>query len=183
MSSPLSSCSFSIALTLLYLLNRYADDEDMNDELKERERWNDPAANFLTVSFPLSLLRRFIADFVPREQKKKEKKSKGPRFPKYAGPSPAPNRFGIPPGYRWDGVDRVSRLFKLLLLSVSSAPRSPALPLTLVFVLVDESSAELGADLFSRSQGNGFEAMAMQRVNSRKMRSAEAHGEWLVALL
>lgn len=34
-------------------LARYADDEDMNDELKDRDRWNDPAAAFLTVSsFP-----------------------------------------------------------------------------------------------------------------------------------
>lgn len=29
---------------------RYADDQEMNDELREVERWNDPAANFLTVS-------------------------------------------------------------------------------------------------------------------------------------
>ena len=38
---------------------RYADDEEMNDELREVERWNDPAANFLTVlhySPPLSTL-------------------------------------------------------------------------------------------------------------------------------
>ena len=32
-------------------LARYADDEDMNDELRDQERWNDPAAAFLTVSY------------------------------------------------------------------------------------------------------------------------------------
>lgn len=62
---------------------RHADDKDLNEELKAKDRWNDPAAAFLTKS-----------------------RSKGPRKPEYAGPPPPPNRFGIKPGYRWDGVDR-----------------------------------------------------------------------------
>ena len=63
---------------------RRADDEELNEEMKETERWNDPAAQFVTTT--------------------KKKKSKSGR-PLYQG-SFAPNRFGIRPGYRWDGVDR-----------------------------------------------------------------------------
>ena len=63
---------------------RYADDVEMNEELKGKERWNDPAAGFL--------------------EKKKAGKSVSGR-PLYKG-SAMPNRYGIRPGYRWDGVDR-----------------------------------------------------------------------------
>ncbi|SJL09736.1 related to Pre-mRNA-splicing factor CWC26 [Armillaria ostoyae] len=62
---------------------RHADDEDLNEDQKAKELWNDPAAAFLT-----------------------KKRSKGPQKPQYTGPPPPPNRFGIKPGYRWDGVDR-----------------------------------------------------------------------------
>ena len=65
-------------------VSRYADDVELNEELKERERWNDPAAGFLT--------------------KKSRGKSASGR-PLYKGPA-APNRYGIRPGHRWDGVDR-----------------------------------------------------------------------------
>ncbi|KAI9820356.1 MAG: Pre-mRNA-splicing factor cwc26 [Pycnora praestabilis] len=65
-------------------VSRFADDADMNDELKERERWNDPAAGFLS--------------------KKKQGKSVSGK-PLYTGAAP-PNRYGIRPGHRWDGVDR-----------------------------------------------------------------------------
>lgn len=68
----------------LMTVARYADDKDLNEEMMERDRWNDPAAGFI------------------------EKKSKGKSVtgrPLYQGPS-APNRYGIRPGWRWDGVDR-----------------------------------------------------------------------------
>ncbi|GJE99584.1 Pre-mRNA-splicing factor of RES complex-domain-containing protein [Phanerochaete sordida] len=70
---------------------RTIDDKTLNEELKQEERWNDPAAAFLT-----------------------KKKSKGPKRPEYTGPPPPPNRFGIRPGYRWDGVDRSNGFEKKL---------------------------------------------------------------------
>ncbi|KAF9580269.1 hypothetical protein BGW38_003149 [Lunasporangiospora selenospora] len=66
---------------------RFRDDADLNEELKERDRWNDPAAMFLSGT------------------KKKAKKSNAPKFPLYQGNYPS-NRYNIRPGYRWDGVDR-----------------------------------------------------------------------------
>ncbi|KAF7856112.1 hypothetical protein EAF04_010065 [Stromatinia cepivora] len=63
---------------------RGVDDIQMNEELKEVERWNDPAMQFL-------------------RKEKKGKSSSGK--PLYKGAA-APNRYGIRPGYRWDGVDR-----------------------------------------------------------------------------
>lgn len=66
---------------------RYATDEKMNAHLRSLIREDDPALAFLTS-------RSTAAE---RE---------GPRLPRYSGPTPPPNRFGIQPGYRWDGVDR-----------------------------------------------------------------------------
>ena len=65
-------------------LARYADDADLNMELKQTRRWDDPAVGFL-------------------ESQQEGKSASGK--PLYKG-SAAPNRYGIRPGYRWDGVDR-----------------------------------------------------------------------------
>ncbi|KAI9322658.1 Pre-mRNA-splicing factor of RES complex-domain-containing protein [Dichotomocladium elegans] len=65
-------------------LARYRDDDEYNQDLREKERWNDPAAGFLTSKSGSS--RRLAR-------------------PKYKGPW-KPNRYMIAPGYRWDGVDR-----------------------------------------------------------------------------
>ncbi|CAM1511067.1 Fc.00g085800.m01.CDS01 [Cosmosporella sp. VM-42] len=67
---------------------RTADDEEMNAELKEQERWNDPMMQFMSEK---------------KGTRGEGKKSK--RKPVYTGAAP-PNRYGIKPGYRWDGVDR-----------------------------------------------------------------------------
>ncbi|KAL4976912.1 Pre-mRNA-splicing factor of RES complex-domain-containing protein [Aspergillus desertorum] len=66
-------------------LARTADDEELNEELKGQTRWNDPAAQFLTRSTGSG----------------KSKTGK----PLYKGAF-QPNRYGIRPGHRWDGVDR-----------------------------------------------------------------------------
>lgn len=83
---------------------RYADDKDLNEELKAQDRWNDPAAAFLTVS--MSFVKFFYSSSSYIMLQKKT--SKGPRKPQYSGPPPPPNRFGIKPGYRWDGVGMCS---------------------------------------------------------------------------
>lgn len=70
---------------------RGVDDEEMNREMKEKEVWNDPMAQFLSQKTDAG------------GAKGKGKSSK--RRPVYAGAAP-PNRYGIKPGYRWDGVDR-----------------------------------------------------------------------------
>ncbi|KAM0191548.1 hypothetical protein ACHAPA_007053 [Fusarium lateritium] len=68
---------------------RTADDEEMNQEMKEQDRWNDP-------------MMQFMSD---KKESGKGPGKKSKRKPVYAGAAP-PNRYGIKPGYRWDGVDR-----------------------------------------------------------------------------
>lgn len=69
-------------------LARYADDEDLERYLKEQEREGDPMLQYL------------------RNKKRKTAVKEGKVFkPEFEGQF-MPNRFGIRPGHRWDGVDR-----------------------------------------------------------------------------
>jgi hypothetical protein len=75
---------------------RHADDADMNEELKARERYGDPMLAYL---------------------KKQKSNGRGegrgggrPRCPHRA----PPNRFGIQPGYRWDGVVRCPLVWRVM---------------------------------------------------------------------
>ncbi|XP_011159786.1 BUD13 homolog [Solenopsis invicta] len=67
-------------------LARYADDADLDKELREQDREGDP-----------------MLEYIKQKQIKEGKRKPDP--PQYQG-SYAPNRFGIKPGHRWDGVDR-----------------------------------------------------------------------------
>jgi len=67
-------------------LTRRADDADLEQMRKDEIRAEDPMAAYI------------------RNKAAKSQTTK--QYPKYTGPAPAPNRFNIAPGYRWDGVDR-----------------------------------------------------------------------------
>ena len=77
-------------------LTRTVDDTDRETLLKNVEREDDPMAAYM---------------------KKKQAKVHGKqrRYPQYKGPQPPANRYGIMPGYRWDGVDRSNGFEKKLL--------------------------------------------------------------------
>jgi pre-mRNA-splicing factor CWC26 len=69
-------------------LSRSADDNDLQDYLKNQERTDDPMLQYI------------------RRKRKEENRKKGVvEKPEYTGDFPD-NRFNIRPGYRWDGVDR-----------------------------------------------------------------------------
>ncbi|XP_065172585.1 BUD13 homolog [Atheta coriaria] len=69
-------------------LARYADDADLERHLKEQERAGDP-----------------MLDYIRKKKVDKAIKAGVKLKPEYMGEF-MPNRYGIKPGHRWDGVDR-----------------------------------------------------------------------------
>lgn len=77
----------------LMTVARGADDDELNREQKAQARWGDTMAEFIGDA----------GGGGAAAGGKKKGKNKG--RPVYQGAAP-PNRYGIKPGYRWDGVDR-----------------------------------------------------------------------------
>ncbi|KAI0176457.1 Pre-mRNA-splicing factor of RES complex-domain-containing protein [Hypoxylon sp. FL1284] len=75
---------------------RHADDADMNREMRRQVRWGDTMARFVEPGAGGD-------DGGGTKGKKGKNRNKG--RPAYRG-AWTPNRYGIRPGYRWDGVDR-----------------------------------------------------------------------------
>jgi pre-mRNA-splicing factor CWC26 len=98
---------------------RYADDDDLNADQRAEMRWNDPAAQFLTVC-----VRAIACSRSSRPQKPSGSASKKSTRPAYRGPPPPPNRFGIQPGSRWDGAYRPSKLWRRAQSLVPGVDRS-----------------------------------------------------------
>ena len=78
-------------------LARRADDADLQQLLRARVREGDPMAGLTSAS---TVVGGVSGDGVAAPRLSATGK------PLYTGKLGAPNRFGILPGYRWDGVDR-----------------------------------------------------------------------------
>jgi pre-mRNA-splicing factor CWC26 len=81
---------------------RHADDEEMNEELKGVIRWDDPMAAYM--------MKKQEEEGGDRAGGRSVTEGDGggggaARRKVYQGAA-APNRYGIKPGWRWDGVDR-----------------------------------------------------------------------------
>ncbi|KIV90111.1 hypothetical protein PV10_07452 [Exophiala mesophila] len=89
-------------------LGRSADDHDMNEQLKTVVRWDDPMAAYMASKRAEE--GDDVADGDGRARNGKGAVTKGGKTKTvqkkvYQGSAP-PNRYGILPGWRWDGVDR-----------------------------------------------------------------------------
>lgn len=87
-------------------LNRFKDDPELADLQRNRERADDPMLAYVRK-------RR-------RAKVREEGKATMKQKPAYVGPPGPPNRYGIKPGYRWDGTDRGNG-FEMKLLATTQS--------------------------------------------------------------
>ena len=88
-------------------LGRTAEDEELNERQKEELRWDDPMAAYIAQEKAERAAEEEARN--PKARRKGRDVDDGVvvrvRKREYQGAAP-PNRYGIKPGWRWDGVDR-----------------------------------------------------------------------------
>jgi pre-mRNA-splicing factor CWC26 len=84
---------------------RYADDEGMNEEMKGVGRWGDPMAGYVSEKKAVAAAEGTTLRDERGDETTSTTMARGQRKKEYQGAA-MPNRYGIRPGWRWDGVDR-----------------------------------------------------------------------------
>jgi len=99
---------------------RGIDDEQLEDWRRNQVRDGDPMASYMSSSKN--------AASSSSSSKQRNQDTLLQQHPRYKGPTPKPNRFLLPPGYRWDGVDRGNGFEDLVLAktNVKSQEREDA---------------------------------------------------------
>lgn len=83
---------------------RDVNDPELDDLFKDRDRFEDPMAQFLSGKKKKGKKRK-RGDAVGSDEDIERARVERPL---YCGPPGPANRFNIPPGFRWDGVDRTN---------------------------------------------------------------------------
>jgi hypothetical protein len=104
-----SRASASSPLSSLKRFAGTADDAELNDALRKRQRWGDPMRSNDKATGRSNLHLKTATD------------SGTVAVAVYSGPPAPPNRYGILPGPRWDGVDRSNGFEERLALSHAAA--------------------------------------------------------------
>ena len=86
---------------------RMADDPKLEEMRRNMIRDGDPMAAYIS--------RKKLKSVPIMKSEKRSLPSK----PVYKGPAAPPNRFGIPPGYRWDAIDRGNGFEHKILLKIN----------------------------------------------------------------